>query len=148
MNILPEENIYQREGIELMKSFNDNSFDLILSLMFGPDKDGSFAEEFYLEANRIVKQSGRILIITDPNTLNQFEMRFTNAYKHKGKMFNLFIGFKQKDIEIHMKRRLDSARTHLGSTDFPNFSDSKQDLLKIDTKLLEEFLNQDSKFSK
>jgi len=105
LDILPKENIIHGDGLKLMRSFDENSFDMVVAQMLGPDSEGDFIEVFYKEANRILKQSGRILITSDIGTIQQLNARYINGYQYKGPRHDLFISYKHNDVDSLLQQK-------------------------------------------
>lgn len=86
--IMPEGSIVNDDGLELMKKTSDKVYDLVFALMFGPTDDKEFISTFLEEANRIIKDNGKVIVFSEMNTMSHF------IESKNGKKVNLplFIG--------------------------------------------------------
>jgi len=96
---LPNVSIVEGDGIVLMAQTPDNSFDMVVGYMLGPDNKGDFINAFYTQANRIIKPDGRILVTSDRNTMNLLTSKYGGNYGGYLPNSNTFIGRKDPTIK-------------------------------------------------
>lgn len=82
--ILPEERVICGDGIIYLKGTPDDTYDLITAFNFGPiDYEFAFKLffDFYREANRTIKPSGRILMTSDTGSYEEMK-KYLKGYGH------------------------------------------------------------------
>lgn len=80
-----EQSIFSGDGLELMKLTRDKVYDLVFALMFGPTNDIDFINTFLVEASRIIKDNGKVVVFSDAGTMSHF------IESEKGKKSNFTI---------------------------------------------------------
>jgi SAM-dependent methyltransferase len=112
LNILSEENIIVGDGIKLMKTFKEKTFDFVFCLML--QLEDKKIEEFFEEANRILKNSGRIVIVSDIGNLGILKRKYPiNAYN--GKLQTLFISYRYENPKIFITKNKESTENNIFS---------------------------------
>ena len=77
--ILPPDSVKVGDGLQYLTE-GHTPFDLITASMFGPDGSESFAECFLEAARNSLKQNGKLLIYSDPHTMQTVK----NVLEKKG----------------------------------------------------------------
>ncbi|MBI2049564.1 class I SAM-dependent methyltransferase [Candidatus Roizmanbacteria bacterium] len=96
---LPNVSIVDGDGIALMAQTPDNTYDMVVAYMLGPDDRGDFIDAFYTQANRIINPNGRILVTSDGNTMHLLIGKYGGNYGGSIPQSNIFIG--RKNPVIH-----------------------------------------------
>lgn len=95
---LPNVSPIDSDGLALMAQTPDNTYDMVVAYMLGPDDKGDFIDAFYTQANRIITPNGRILVTSDPNTLHILANRYAGNYGGGFPQSNVFVGRKNPQI--------------------------------------------------
>jgi spermidine synthase len=79
INVLPDENIVIENGIKYLNELPENSVDMIISIMFGPDKNGDLSRQFIPVALKSLRVSGVILVFSEIGTISVFDKIAQNS---------------------------------------------------------------------
>jgi len=77
--ILSANKVYHQNGIELLRNRPD-TYDLICGFLLGPLHDNIFLNEFYEAAKIGLKDTGKILITSDPGSFKYVKKLTDNGY--------------------------------------------------------------------
>lgn len=100
-DLLPADNVYQQDGIELMNE-REETYDIVASFLFGPlynATDDLFLKNFYAAACRAIKEEGKIILTSDLGSFRHIERLAKEGYGEARKDTGLppvFIGGKER----------------------------------------------------
>jgi len=94
--------IVDGDGIDLMRQTPDDTYDMVTAYMLGSDQTGEFIDQFYFQANRVIKPQGRILITSDGETFHLFMSKYRGRnYGENIYQSNIYVGRKNPNLQVN-----------------------------------------------